>query len=502
MGEPRRIQPILQAAALGLGAAAFAAFATASIFEQRAVIVTALMALIAVPFFTLLSGNARLLCLWALMLTLPIDFSKFFGTLPHMGGEYAFRIDVFTDTFLALLTLAWIVDATRGQGPRFQFPGPLWPLAGLAALAVIDTITGPWHRLAAMEVIRMMKVGFLFLFTANQVFRPGHFHHVLLALTAGCLLQSVYGLLQYFFDLNLGLARLGETSLWAEEIAGRSASRVSALMGHPNLLSGYLCLVMPVPLALLFAPVGIPSKAFALATLMASQATLILTLSRNGWVSFFLAACIVVGATLLHPAIRFRTALLRGAMIGATLVVLVATSRVLLDRLFKSNPEAIDVRFEMNRNALRLVSEKPILGYGKNSYAYLMVSEPPLRPGKASLYRETVYDNPSTVPPIHNIYLQQWVEQGTIGLLLFFAMLLMILIQGVRNFRVTDQFLYMVNAGALGGIVAILVHGLADWVFWWSGVMRIFFVLAGLVFAVRFAASRGFQPAAAGETRP
>ncbi len=483
---------VLRTAWSGLGIAMVAALAAAisiSFIGQRPIIVAALVVTLLLPLLVTMLGNPRLLCLWVLGFALPLEFSKFFGTLPHMGGEYAFRIEL-SDAFMVALAFVFWIDRLRGQAPRLWIPKVVWPWVFLIALTAVDVGIREWKRAAAMEVIRMGKALVLFVLVVNTLRTRGDFRHFFLAFAGSLFLQGFYGILQYFFNLDLGLQRLGENTAMMESVGGRALSRVSALLGHPNLLSGFLAMAMPIPLAFLFMRDRLYPKLFALIALTASAVTLILTLSRNGWLAFAAAAGIVVVGTTLHRPLRMRTAMLRGLLIAFGFVILLGASKVIIDRFLRSDPTNVRTRFQMYTNALEMVQAKPAFGFGKNSYAYVMASEREFRPGRASVYREEVYGDPRSVPPIHNIYLQQWVEQGTVGFIAFLYLLAVILGRAWRNRKIQDDTLFLANLGAAAGVLAILIHGLADWVFWWNGIMRVFWSLAAVVYAAAALAPR------------
>jgi putative inorganic carbon (HCO3(-)) transporter len=317
---------------------------------------------------------------------------------------------------------------------------------------------------------------------ANVLKRPRQLEHLVLALLSGLMLQAVYGLGQYFFNLKLGLAKLGEADSMNEDVGGVTSKRIGALMGHPNLLSGYLAMVMPMALAVMFTRLRMVVRVFAGAALGLSAVAMVLTLSRNGWVSFAFAAVVIVMLTMLHTEVRRKTHALRMVLMAGGFVVMLAASGTIIDRFTRSDPMNMSARWELNRVAFRMIMDRPIVGHGKNSLAYVMTRGPRYRLKKW----RSVSHNPEAVPPIHNIYLQQFAEQGVIGLVIFLSMLGMVLRVGVDNLKTRDPTMYAISIGAMGGILAIMTHGLIDWIFWWNGIHRLYFLLAGIMMAVRY----------------
>src|SRR5712692_2967278 len=182
------------------------------------------------------SGNPRLFCLWGLLLTIPFDLAKRFGTIiAKLGGETAFRVELSDPFWIALLIFIgrdiWRGDRTGIRVPRVTFVWVAIMLLGLGAI-----LFGPWSLTAAHEVVRMIKVMLLFLVVVNELTRPRRFLHCAAALIASSIIQASFGLTEYFMHRNFGLVSLGETSiettrqLAQDSLQGESVFRVGAFM--------------------------------------------------------------------------------------------------------------------------------------------------------------------------------------------------------------------------------------------------------------------------------
>jgi putative inorganic carbon (HCO3(-)) transporter len=427
------------------------------------------------------SGNVRTLSIWGLGLTATLEFSKYFKVAKHQGGEYAFRAEL-SDPFIIILGAYLILDMAREGRWHLRVSRAAWCWFALIVMTIFSMLFGEYRLVASMEVVRSLKVLALWLVIANVLVRKRQIEHLAAALLVGLAIQSFFGLGQYFFGLKLGFDRLGEADFMAQDLGGTTRRRIGAFLGHPNILSCYLAMIMPIALAALFSRVSAQVKIAVGATLGAAAIALVLALSRNGWASFAAAAAIVVMATMLHGSMRRRTHMLRLALIAGAMLVLLFGSGRIIERLTRSDPMSVGARWEINRIAFRMVLAKPILGFGKNSTAYVMTRGPEYR---LKHIRE-VSHNPENIPPIHNIYIQQWAEQGTIGLIIFLGMLGLVLKAGVENLKTKDENMYALSAAASAGCVAIMIHGTMDWVFWWNAITRTYFVLAGIVFAIKY----------------
>lgn len=434
----------------------------------------------------ILSGNPRLVALWGLALTAPIEYSKYFRTAKHMGGEYSFRIEV-SDFFLAGMLFYVVMDMVQSRDWRVRVPKAAWMWMVLMAMGAFTAGFGTFRLVATMEVVRNAKLLLLFLVVANGVVRRRQFEHMVAALVGWMFVQGIYGLGQYFFNLNLGLDRLGESAIRSESLGNESRRRIGALLGHPNVLSGYLSMVMPLSLAILFSKVSLWLRIMAAVALPAAAGALVLTLSRNGWLSTAAGSVVVVGLSLFHRGIRVRTTAMRVVLISGGTVALAFASEIIIKRFLRSDPMNLDARWKINKVAFKMIMDKPLLGHGENSTAYVMTSNP-------RYHLDTVSElsrNPEVIPPIHNIYLSQLAEQGAIGLIIFLTMFWFVIKAALGNLKVRDETVYAINMGLLGGLVGIMMHGLIDWVWYFNPITRSYWLFAGLVMAITYWRLRG-----------
>jgi O-antigen ligase len=296
-------------------------------------------------------------------------------------------------------------------------------------------------------------------------------------------LQCAYGYLQYFFNLSLGLIQIGinEAEPFPEQLGGRTVRRIGALMNHPNVFSAYLAMLLPIPTALLFSRISGVMKVLMIGLLLFGQIALMLTLSRNGWISFGLALVVVLGLSMVPPLMRRRYAVVRGILLAVCVIIAAFFAERAIDRFLHSDPVSAGARWIFVDIGFRMIADRPFFGFGLNTWAYEM----------PAYIRSTdiiprAYADPGSVPPSHNLYLQKWVEQGTVGLILMLTMMGALVRIGLRNLRVKDDIVCAINIGALGGLVAMMVHGLADWVFYRNDIMRIWWILASIIVAIHY----------------
>jgi len=432
----------------------------------------------------LLSGNPRLSCLWGLLLTAPFDLSKRFAVIAHMGGASAYRIDL-CDAFLIPLLIFQIRDIVVGIRHGYRMPRlSIWWLL-MIGLGVETIVFGPLREPAGHEVAKMLKCWLLCLVLVNEVVRVKQFKHVALALMLGVLLESCIGLVQYLFNLKLGLQALGEASeesvkflSEATYLNDKSVYRVGALLGHPNLLAAYFGMLIPIGLALMFAQVKLWVKILFTITILLGEVVLVITLSRTGWIEFAAAFLGVIFLTFLHPRMRIRYMHARALVLGGIAVLCIAFSGPIIQRIYRSDPNAWNVRVEWIEVSRKMIYTRPVLGFGLNSFVFAM---PPY----------TKYGGPQGVtlkygknwPVVHNIYALTWVEQGTVGFAFFVLLHVNVLIVGFKNLRVKNDVVFAVNIGALCGFVAIIIDGGASFGVRMEPMARTYWTLIALICA-------------------
>jgi len=132
--------------------------------------------------------------------------------------------------------------------------------------------------------------------------------------------------------------------------------------------------------------------------------------------------------------------------------------------------------------AWRMVEAKPLLGFGLNSFVYHM---PPYTSYQTAAALNRLFGE--AWPPVHNIYLLVWSEQGTIGFLMFIAMHISIITIAVKNLRyyINDR-LFAINVGALCGFLALMVDGYASFFTRVPASGRVYWIVVGLIVAIHY----------------
>ncbi len=483
-----RAIPIRQAGALlvPLGAALFGFLLVIALLDSTTKIVAAIIGGAVLLATAYLSGNLRLFSLYGLMFAVPFDLSKRFGPIiEKMGGESSFRIE-FSDLFLAVLLLYLAQDLWSGRRQGIRIPRVLWLWVAVMAMGLMAIMTGPWRTTAAHEVVRMIKVSILFVAVCNELDTPNRIFHAVAAFTFSVYFQSAVGLTQFITRKQFGLQFLGETGsgtikqLAADTIRSEHAFRAGAFLSHPNIFGIFLACLLPMILVGFLLRRGMPAKIYFLGGVLMGMGALIATLSRSGWVSFFLAFCVLMTLLILHHGTRRRSILAVAAASAALLVVCIIFAEPIITRVTESKESAMLSRLEYIHDATGMIRARPLLGWGLNSYAF--AAPPFTKYGTHGAWLK--YEN--WLPPVHNIYLLWWAELGIVGLILHLVMIGWILRISIRNFRVPDNLLFAINAACLAGMVAFLVDGMFSFSLRINSILRVFWVISGMIFAIHY----------------
>jgi putative inorganic carbon (HCO3(-)) transporter len=129
----------------------------------------------------------------------------------------------------------------------------------------------------------------------------------------------------------------------------------------------------------------------------------------------------------------------------------------LLDRLSSGGAiGGLDERVEIWSRALYAIQDFSFTGVGLGAFNQVI----PL------LYPYFLIAPSVDIPHAHNLMLQVAVDLGTPGLIAWLAILMIVMVQTVAVLRRGPSSLWALGAGVLGGLVAMLVHGLLDATLW------------------------------------
>ncbi len=283
-------------------------------------------------------------------------------------------------------------------------------------------------------------------------------------LAASMFLVAAYGLYQNFTG-NISTEWI-DTAMF-DSIGGRVVSTFE----NPNMLGLYLILLLPM-----IAANGIGEKnwwrkpgyilAFAV-----GAACLIYTWARGAWLGFLFAAVIF----LLMWNRRTMGVLLAGVLALPVAVPFLPESIV---SRFSSIGDLTDTstnyRVYIWRGSTNMLKDYWLTGIGVGEQAF------------DKIYPYYSFAGIEKAPHAHNLFLQLFIEVGVFGFLVFVAMLLCLFQSGFSLAKHgEDKTVRLIGCGALCGVLAALVQGMTDYVWYNYRVFFVFWLLIGIVSAAR-----------------
>lgn len=442
-----------------------------------------LMILILAGITVVLILNRRGLAEKSLLLAL--GFALVFNPRKFIGGAVRGFFGVPQGLFLSLtdliaLSLLLVVAArawSRGEKvfARPQIPVVLGLLLYLAAL-IMAYLKAPNSFFALSQLVFECKAMVLFLLMAYLNMEQGHgetdgpIQHMLYGLAGGLIAEGGIVFIQYLGLLPPDIAFMSlDVGAYNEVVAGSTLFRVGGTFGHPNFLSVFLAgLIMPLLVS------AIKTQRFAKlwfsVALAAALVSLILTLSRAGWLGTGVSLLVFMAIGPSRRRIRLllqRHQKALGVMAVVSLLVLAPFFGKIVAKLTASSPENIDSRVRLNVLALEMIKDHPLAGVGLNNAIVAGASYPIFQ------FFSRAFGYP---PVVHNYFLLVTSEIGIPGLAAFLLFLLAVATRLRWKQGNTASPLYLrlgLFAGLLGYLTADMFgYSLRKYevgiIFWWQ----------------------------------
>lgn len=361
--------------------------------------------------------------LYLLLLLLPIQLGRhFFFDFSKIAGirsDYLAPTIYLTDFIILLMIAAESVFSLRSlvfclkNNKRIKFykPAKLLLLVICYLLFInLFVAKNPWVSwYKTIKITEFILLGFIIVKLKPKIF------NLLIPLSIAIIYSSIIALWQFLLQRSIGglFWYLGERTFYSSSpgIAafswqGKLILRPYSIFPHPNVLAGFLALVLPIILIeLIFyrrqlTPVLI--LLFVSASLLGILA-LILTFSRFAWFVFLLGLVLAIclrKKKMMHYLKKKEKPIL-------FLFYFSIVMSVVFPLVFSINQQSVNERRSLIEASLNMTSQNPMFGVGLNNF---IVSS---RQYLISLNELYIYQ------PVHNIYLLVFAETGIIGFFLF-----------------------------------------------------------------------------------
>ena len=365
---------------------------------------------------------------------------------PVLLGTTAHRGHAVIMTLAVLAWLAHIIGGIVRGAIRLPRPWVAAPAAAVVFAAVLSSITSVNKNASLLFVLQLGTGALLFCLVAVPGNSRTRRWAVAAMVAAGCLV-AILALREYA----------------QQRAAGGEVWRAFALFFNPNLLAGFLAVVIPLAVAGIATQNRLARIAFAYAALLMLVA-LVLTGSRGGWLAF------LTGALILFAVAGVAVGRARLGLIGALGAVLAATAlaialpplRARLATAFSGQEHLF--RALTWKATLRIAAAYPVLGSGPGTFEFVFPK----------------YAIAGFTRMAHQNYLQVLAENGPAGLAAFLWLMALGVVMSARAVRRGESPDRLAAAACLAGIGASLAHGFIDYTWFVGGIATTIWLLAGI----------------------
>ena len=446
---------------LGLTAAMIAALAGAADLPVKAA-AGGLIGLVGLAGLLMVAqcGAGNALLVYLLALCIPLNPTKNFLITPHVGGAPGLQIQG-AGMVMALLYGGVIVRMMLRRAIDWKVDHAMTGAILAYLLACLLSSLGAFYPLYSLfEMIRLLQLFCAFLLV-TQFREEKQINLFLLGLATGVVLEAAFAAIQYKTGKSLGLGFLGEDALVKQNI-GHTASRATGTIGHPNQLAYFFEILIPVMLAMALSHRQRMMRWAGMLAFVAGVAGILTTLSRAGWLTLPVSVTIVFAGVVGHRIISLRGGLIITAALAVCIAGGIAAYPTIEKRFVHKDDQSAQSRKPLNEAAFSVVQQYPVLGVGLNNFAEVFHEEDTT--GKARIFRGAnltgqIYHYKQVV---HNMYMLVWGELGTVGLIAFLGQFFLPLWLVFGRRRVANPQWQAIRIGIAAGLLAQLMHGLAD----------------------------------------
>lgn len=346
---------------------------------------------------------------------------------------------------------------------------PLYlPMTVFFALVLVQWVIGTTaYRLVTYTHLLLYAAYGMLAFVVSQTLRRSSQFELLAKIFTG------YGAVVAALAVVQGMAPNGKL-YWI--VTAAQGGSIYGPYVNRNHYAGLMEMLVPFPLVLAASQFSSGNRKIIVAGIAALMAASIFLSGSRGGMAAFIAEIVVLSVLLVRKRDgSWRQPLMLGMFLALVVIFLVwMGGNALTQRLMSIHSEAREeinggVRLTIDRDCLRMVLKKPLLGWGLGAF-------PIAYPAFRSFYTNFF------VNQAHNDYLQLLVETGLAGFgIAVWFLVLMFRKAASKIGDWTDSATGALTVSALLGCVGILVHGFVDFNLQIPANAALFYVLCALV---------------------
>jgi O-antigen ligase len=353
--------------------------------------------------------NLRKVLLAIIILDVPLQvgthlfWSEELAAIGALGG---LEISL-TTVALAILYFSWFVGyVSKRESENKISLRPALPLALYLIFEAVSLLDAADPILGSYEVLLMAQMLFLFIYLLNWIQTRRDVAFVIRMLLIGLILEAGIMIAVKLGGHDVEIPGMPGHTLQAGDAEGTERfARVGGTFASPNVAGSYLSITLTIMIGLLLLTrLRTLYKAAMIVSVSLGLIALVATYSREGWLALLCSTLLLcyIGWRSLRSS---RKLILVGAF-GALCLSLLSDT-MLSRRLFENDEGAASSRIVLNKVAISMIEDHPILGVGANNFTLNLRNY-----ATHEVMGEWLY-------AVHNKYLLVWAEAGLGGLIAY-----------------------------------------------------------------------------------
>ncbi len=398
--------------------------------------------------------KTRLICLFIASFTFGIAFNLDYNFFyrDYVGVT---SVDVSASLLSLVIVFGFFVyDARMSYGGKFHFHinGKIFfAFLFYIAAGCLSLVSAEYIDLSLLELVRLLELLFLLFVIMNLQDRK-YIDVLLLCLSVILVLESFIGLYQFKTGHMLGLQVFGEKEIILQDI-GFVAKRATGTIGDPNIFGYFFEMLIPLMFGMFIAERRLFVKCWYFFAASIGCAGIYTTLSRGAWMTLPLSLTLVFLIMFRGRFLRISTFIWIWCAAFVFSAVIAVSFPVVYDRFTHDDYGSAETRGPLNEAALSVIRQFPVFGVGLNNFAIVFKKYDTTGYSRMFVGKDHV---------VHNMYLQIWTEVGTVGIVAFLSMLIVIIYTGFSLLFRVHYWDRGILAGLIAGILAQGMHALVD----------------------------------------
>lgn len=368
-----------------------------------------------------------------------------------------------TTVFLIVGSLAWLVKLVKEKGRCFRRTPFDKIIACFVILSAFSIFASPDMGFSFYNFYNLMgRYIFIYYLVVQNISTRKQLKYLLSTLLVSSLAVVVYGFYQYIYGIDV------TSMLWVDgEQFPELKTRVFSTMQNPNILAGYLLVMMSLLFGVICKIRKKKAKILLGACFSLMGLCLGMTYCRGAWISLVL---VIAAYGVFHN----RKILFALVLVCVLVLVFDASIAERLISAFNVSDTSSNMRFALWESTVAMISEHPLLGIGWGAY-WMVYPE----------YDFFIQNDAVKIVHAHNMYLNFAAEIGIAGFLSFMAYMIGHLYLALSNTHLTkSNLLNGVMLGAGLSILCVAINGFTDYVLFNIELSMLFWLVNAVIVVV------------------